>query len=221
MSTILIVGANRGIGFCLTQQLAAKGHSLIATTRRPSPELAKLDNVRVVEGVDVTDDEGVGMLASALREDTIDILVVNAGILRPTSLAQLDLDVVREQLEVNAIGPLRVVGAVHERLARGGKVGIITSRMGSIEDNDSGGSYGYRMSKAAVNAAGKSLSIDLAPREISVALLHPGWVRTDMTGQSGHLDPDESAALLIDRLQDLDMENTGAFWHAKGEELPW
>jgi NAD(P)-dependent dehydrogenase (short-subunit alcohol dehydrogenase family) len=93
--------------------------------------------------------------------------------------------------------------------------------MGSIADNDSGGSYGYRMSKAAVNAAGKSLAIDLKPRGIAVAILHPGWVKTDMTGHGGLVDTDESVSGLIERLNELNLENTGSFWHMNGELLPW
>ena len=93
--------------------------------------------------------------------------------------------------------------------------------MGSIDDNDSGGSYAYRMSKSAVNAAGKSLSIDLKPKGIAVAILHPGWVRTDMTGHGGLIDPDESAAGLIQRMEELTLETSGTFWHTNGEKLPW
>ena len=106
-------------------------------------------------------------------------------------------------------------------MSQGSKVGIITSRMGSIADNDSGGSYAYRMSKAAVNAAGKSLSIDLKPKGIAVAILHPGWVRTDMTGHGGLIDADESAKGLLDRMAELNLDNSGTFWHMNGEVLPW
>ena len=100
-------------------------------------------------------------------------------------------------------------------------IGIVTSRMGSVADNDSGGAYGYRMSKAAVNITGVSLARDLAERGISVALLHPGYVRTDMTGHSGHIDAEEAAAGLIQRMDELSPATTGTFWHANGETLPW
>jgi NAD(P)-dependent dehydrogenase (short-subunit alcohol dehydrogenase family) len=123
--------------------------------------------------------------------------------------------------EVNSLGPLLTTQALVGNLGEGSKVGIITSRMGSIDDNDSGGSYGYRMSKAAVNAAGKSLSIDLKPKGIAVAILHPGWVRTDMTGHNGLIDTDESACGLLDRMEELTLETSGSFWHTNGELLPW
>jgi NAD(P)-dependent dehydrogenase (short-subunit alcohol dehydrogenase family) len=116
---------------------------------------------------------------------------------------------------------LLITQALLGNLDEGSKVGIITSRMGSIADNDSGGSYGYRMSKAAVNAAGKSLAIDLKPRGIAVGILHPGWVRTDMTGRNGLIDANESAKGLLARMDELNLDNTGTFWHANGELLPW
>lgn len=219
MSTYVVVGANRGIGLELVKQLAAK-HTVIATTRKPSAELSALD-VRVIEGVDVTDAASVASLAETLADVEIDVLIANAGILHSNSLANLDFDSVRTQFEVNSMGPLRVAVALHPRVRAGGKIGIVTSRMGSIADNDSGGSYGYRMSKAAVNAAGKSLAIDLASKKIAVALLHPGYVRTDMTGHNGMIDPDESASLLLERLGELTLEQSGTFWHANGDELPW
>jgi NAD(P)-dependent dehydrogenase (short-subunit alcohol dehydrogenase family) len=123
--------------------------------------------------------------------------------------------------EVNSLGPLFVTKSLLGNLSAGSKVGIITSRMGSIDDNDSGGSYAYRMSKTAVNAAGKSLSIDLKPQGIAVAILHPGWVRTEMTGHGGLIDPDESAAGLIQRMEELTIDTSGNFWHTNGELLPW
>jgi NAD(P)-dependent dehydrogenase (short-subunit alcohol dehydrogenase family) len=123
--------------------------------------------------------------------------------------------------EVNSLGPLLTTLALVNNMGKGSKVGIITSRMGSIDDNGSGGSYGYRMSKAAVNATGKSLAIDLKPRGIAVAILHPGWVKTDMTGHRGLIDTTESVSGLIERMKELNLENTGSFWHTNGEQLPW
>ncbi|MCB9633707.1 MAG: SDR family oxidoreductase [Sandaracinus sp.] len=219
-STVLVVGANRGIGLELARELKKRGHDVVATCRETSEALEALE-VEVHRGVDVTDDTSVTALRKALAGRVLDGLIVNSGILRRTSLDPLDLATVREELEVNAIGPLRVVGALHDLVGDGGKVAILTSRMGSIADNSSGGMYGYRMSKAAVNAAGVSLARDLAPRRVAVALLHPGYVRTDMTAKNGNVDPDEAARMLIDRFEQLSMEKTGVFWHANGEELPW
>lgn len=127
----------------------------------------------------------------------------------------------REQFEVNAIGPLRVTAALAPLLRGGGKVAIITSRMGSIADNGSGGYYGYRMSKAAVNAAGMSLARDLKGRGVAVALIHPGMVATEMTGRNG-IAPAEAAAGVITRIDELTLATSGKFIHAgTGEELPW
>lgn len=114
-----------------------------------------------------------------------------------------------------------MTSALLTALAGNSKVALISSRMGSIADNTSGGSYGYRMSKAALNAAGKSLALDLAGRGISVAVLHPGYVRTDMTGQQGLIEVAESAAGLIQRINELTPATSGTFWHSNGEILPW
>jgi NAD(P)-dependent dehydrogenase (short-subunit alcohol dehydrogenase family) len=221
----LVVGANRGIGLALSRQLAARGRRVIAAGRRSSPELdaERARGMQIETGVDVTDVASVDELARRLKDTSIDELVCSAGILRHDELDELDgdLQVVREQIEVNAIGPLRVVRALRGRLRRGSKVALITSRMGSIGDNDSGGSYGYRMSKAALNAAGVSLARDLADAGIAVAILHPGFVRTEMTRGQGNVDPETAAAQLVDRMDALTPATTGTFWHANGEVLPW
>lgn len=219
MSTVLITGANRGIGLRLAQQLHARGDTVIATSRGPSAELDAL-GVRV-ERLDVSNSASVAALDAALGDLALDVLINNAGILSGGGLDALDWGALRTQYEVNALGPLRVTAALRHRLGRGAKVGIVTSRMGSIADNTSGGAYGYRMSKAAVNAAGKSLANDLKPAGVAVLLLHPGWVQTDMTGGRGHLTPDESARGLIARLDELTLETTGTFRHASGEALAW
>lgn len=220
MRHALITGANRGIGLELSRQLAQSGWTVSALCRKASAELQAL-GVQVIEGFEVTDEAALTALAKRLGRDFVDLLVNNAGILEKTSLDHLDLDAMRRQFEVNALGPLRVTHALLPTLRKGSKVALITSRMGSIEDNSSGGSYGYRMSKAALNAAGKSLALDLAEQGISVAVLHPGYVRTDMTGHGGLIDVDESARGLLQRIEELDAENTGTFWHCNGEVLPW
>ena len=130
-------------------------------------------------------------------------------------------DALRQQFEVNAIGPLRVTHALLPNLHDGSKVAIITSRMGSIADNGSGGYYGYRASKAAVNAIGKSLAVDLAPRGVSVYLLHPGYVATDMVDGHGDITPAVAAQRLVGVVDGLDLERSGTFWHSNGSELPW
>ena len=217
---MLVVGANRGIGLALCRRLKSFGRSVIATARQTSPALDALA-VRVVTGVDVTDDAGVAGLASQLEGVVLDEMICNAGILREDDLDGVDLADVRAQIEVNALGPLRVVKALHRNIRRGGKLALITSRMGSIGDNGSGGYYGYRMSKAALNAAGMSMARDLRGSGIAVAILHPGFVRTDMTDGSGTVEPDQAAKQLVDRLDALSLETTGTFWHANGQVLPW
>jgi NAD(P)-dependent dehydrogenase (short-subunit alcohol dehydrogenase family) len=220
MTLALVTGANRGIGLELTRQLAARGDHVVAACRQSSPELEAL-GVEVIEGIDVTEPRTLAKLKEKVGERTIDTLVLCAGVLERNSLESMNFDSVQRQIEVNGVGPLRVTHALLGNLRGGSKVAIITSRMGSIGDNTSGGSYGYRMSKAAVNAAGKSLAIDLGDRGVAVGILHPGFVRTDMTGGAGNVTAKESAEQLLARIAELDMASTGHFRHANGEELPW
>jgi len=220
MASVLITGANRGIGLALARRFAERGDQVIAACRSASAELNAL-KVRAETGVDVTSDEAVAALAAKIGRATLDVLVLNAGILREDTLDGVELDDVRAQLEVNAVAPLRLAKALRPALRSGAKIAAITSRMGSIADNGSGGYYGYRMSKAALNAAGMSLARDLGSSGIAVAILHPGYVRTDMTEGSGNVDPDQAAKQLVDRIEALTLENTGTFWHANGQVLPW
>ena len=219
MSVVLVTGGNRGIGLELCRQLHERGDEVLAVCREPSPELEAL-GVRVIPGVSVDDDASVAALGGALDGITLDVLINNAGILSSESLDDMSFDRVRCQFEINALGPLRVTLALLPRLKQGARVAIVSSRMGSIADNDSGGRYGYRMSKAAVNIAGVSLARDLHGRGIAVALLHPGMVATRMTGARG-IPPHEAAAGLIARIDALNLDNSGTFWHANGETLPW
>jgi NAD(P)-dependent dehydrogenase (short-subunit alcohol dehydrogenase family) len=220
MPTVVITGANRGIGLELARQFKERGDEVVALCRKSSDELAKLE-VEVVEGVDVANDAGVGQLSTSLKGHTVDVLVNCAGILSDESLSDLDFDRIRRQFEINSLGPLRVTAALKGNLGEGSKVAVVSSRMGSIEDNTSGGRYGYRMSKAAVNMAGRSLANDLKDDGVAVAILHPGFVRTEMTGHQGLIDPPESAAGLIARIDEMTLETTGTFWHANGEVIPW
>jgi len=220
MPTAVIIGASRGIGLELARQLKERGDDVVAVCRKASDELAEL-GVEVVEGVDVTNERSLARLAGALAGRRVDVLVNSAGVLSDESLSDLDIDRIRRQFEVNSLGPLRVTAALRGNLGDGSKVAIITSRMGSIEDNTSGGRYGYRMSKAAVNMAGRSLAHDLKEAGVAVVVLHPGFVRTDMTGHQGLIDPPESAAGLIARIDELVLETTGTFRHTNGETIPW
>ena len=222
--TVLVTGANRGIGLALCRLFAERGDRVVAVSRAPGappPALAALPGVEVETGVELTSDAAVAALAERRAGEHIDVLVANAGILREDDLETVDLDVVREQMEVNALAPLRVVRALLPNLGAGSKVALITSRMGSIGDNTSGGYFGYRMSKAALNAAGVSLALDLRSRGVAVAILHPGYVRTDMTGNAGNVAPDDAARDLAARIDDLTLATSGGFWHANGQHLPW
>lgn len=219
MAVVVITGANRGIGLELARQLSERGDRVIAGCRTPSAELEALD-VQVVAGVEVTSDESVGKLVHAVGDAKVDILINNAGIMRRDSFSALDFGAMRDQFEVNTLGPLRVTHAFADSMAQPGKVIVITSRMGSIADNTSGGAYGYRASKAAVNMVATSLAHDLQGRGVAVALLHPGMVATEMTGGNG-ISPVESATGLIARIDALSAESSGTFWHQNGQVLPW
>lgn len=220
MAKVIVTGGNRGIGLQLCTQLHARGDEVIAVCRSSSQELSQL-GVRVIEGIDVSDGDNVTALANELDGESIDILINNAGILRSDTLESIDYDALLEQYRVNTLGPLRVTQALLPNLHEGSKVAIVTSRVGSIEDNSSGNNYGYRVSKTAVNMVGMNLSHDLKAKGIAVILLHPGYVRTDMTGGGGGTSPEDSAKGLIERIDELDLENSGGFWHAEGYRLPW
>jgi NAD(P)-dependent dehydrogenase (short-subunit alcohol dehydrogenase family) len=219
LATILITGCNRGIGLELATQFDARGDDVIGVCRTASDELSRL-GARVITGVDVADGDSLSRLKDEVGEQTIDVLINNAGIVHGDEFGSIDYDEMLLQYRVNTLGPLRMTEALRDNLAAGSKVIIVTSRVGSIEDNSSGGYYGYRASKTAVNMVGMNLMHDFRPLEIAVALLHPGYVATDMTSGKG-ISPAESASGLIQRIDDLSMENTGGFWHAEGYELPW
>ena len=219
MATYLITGTNRGIGKELCKKVYSKGDKVIAVCRQSDGELESL-GISVETGVDITSEKNVANLVNHLQGIKLDVLINNAGIVERNYLDYLDFDSISKQFEVNAIGTLRLTHALLPLMESGSKIAIITSRIGSIDDNTSGGSYGYRMSKVAVSMAGKSLSVDLKPQGIAVAILHPGLISTRMTNFTG-ISPAEAAENLLARIDELNLENTGTFWHAKGEILPW
>ncbi len=220
MAAILITGASRGIGLELTRQFAARGDRVIAVCRTASSELQGIEGVRLLADIDVTDTDAIARLSTQLAHQAIDVLINNAGVLSDESLNDLDAGRIRHQFEVNALAPLLLTRALLPNLRHGSKVVLVTSRMGSIGDNGSGGMYGYRMSKAALNMAGKSLAHDLKGSGIAVGILHPGLVATDMGGPGG-IAPAESANNLIARIDQLTLAGSGEFLHANGEALPW
>ena len=221
MATWLVTGASRGIGLELVRQLHARGDDVIATCRTRTPELDAV-GCRVVDGIDVgSDDVGAALLEALGDGQSVDVVVNNAGLARWDTLETIDVDAAREELEVNALGPLRVTLALLPRLGPGAKIALISSKAGSIGDGPSGRNYGYRMSKAALNMLGANLAADLAPRGIHVGVFHPGFVRTEMTQGGGNVDPPESAAGLIRQIDALDASRSGRFFHADGSEVAW
>jgi NAD(P)-dependent dehydrogenase (short-subunit alcohol dehydrogenase family) len=220
MGIAVVTGANRGIGLELVRQLTTRGTVVVAVCRRTSDELEAL-GTRVESGCELTDPAMWSRLARRLADDEIDLLVHNAGIAVFDSLENTEPEAVRRQFEVNAIAPLFLTRALAPRFARNAKVALITSRMGSIGDNTSGGYYGYRMSKAALNAAGVSLAHDLRQKGAAVVILHPGAVRTGMTGGQGQIGVEESVRGLLARIDELRLETTGRFLHQNGSVLPW
>ena len=216
---IVITGSNRGIGLELCRQLSSK-NQIYALCRQSSTELQSLTNVTVIDAVDVKDVESIKKSAEACP-DNIDILINNAGILNRVSLDDWNEVDMNAHWQVNAMGPLRVAHAFLPKMNKNSKIILITSRMGSIQDNESGSHYAYRMSKAALNMAGKSLAIDCREQNIHVGIIHPGWVQTDMTGNTGHYTVDIAASQIIDRIHELNASNSGIFLHSNGDHLPW
>jgi len=221
MPTVLVTGANRGIGLEYCQQLTQRGDQVIAVCRNSSSELEGL-GVRIEAGLELTTEADLDELRRRLDGLPLDWLILNAGILETNRLDDLDTDSIRRQFEVNALAPLRMVAALLPQLHRGSKLALMTSRMGSIDDNTSGGSYGYRMSKVALNMAGRSLALDLRPRGIAVAILHPGFVSTRMVNFNPQgISAEQAVRGLLARIDALSLETSGTFWHANGEVLPW
>ena len=218
--TVVITGANRGIGLALCQQYINRGFEVIAICRTTSAELSAL-KIEIIQNIDVSHSNDLSHLVGSINKRKIDILINNAGILTSQPFGNFNYEAMLEQFQVNTLGPLRITEALHGSLKSGSKVAMITSRMGSIADNSSGGAYGYRMSKCALNSACKSLAIDLKPQDIAIAILHPGWVETDMTNQNGEITAKISARRLTERIEELTIDNSGSFWHSNGEVLPW
>ncbi len=221
MANFLITGSNRGIGLELTSQLHKRGENVFATCRKSSEELNGL-GVNVIENVDISSGQSITNLKRKLNNIKLDCLIHNAGVSEYNSFEDLDPESIKRQFDINALSPLCMTRSLISFFNKNSKIAFITSRMGSIDDNTSGSSYGYRMSKVAMSMAAKSLALDLLDKEIYVAILHPGLVRTRMTGFTKNgISTIESAKGLLERIDLLDEKNTGKFFHANGEELPW
>ncbi|HYN38521.1 MAG TPA: SDR family oxidoreductase [Rhodospirillales bacterium] len=227
MPTCLVTGASRGIGLEFVKQYAADGWSVIATCRRPDQvqALSQVQGDVRIEELDVSDFARIEALARRLDRQPIDLLLNNAAIYGPriTPHDGVDYAAWAEVMRVNAMAPLKLTAVLVPNLARSDlrtAIGI-SSLMGSIGDNASGGAYIYRSAKAALHAVMRSLSVDLRPKRILVCVLNPGWVRTDMGGSAAPLDPFESVAGMRDVISRLTMRDSGRFFNYDGGELPW
>lgn len=224
-NTVVITGANRGIGLAMAKIFKARGDIVFALCRKSSQKLDGLD-VNVIENIDIATDEGIAKAKTTLGENKIDLLINNAGILRDESLNDFNQATITEQFTVNALAPLALTQALLTNFSAGSKIAFITSRMGSITDNTSGGRYGYRMSKAALNIGAMSLAQDLRSSKIAVGIYHPGYVQTDMVNSigstsNGDISADTSAQRLIGLMDKLTLQDSGVFKHSNGEVLPW
>ena len=220
MPILLITGANRGLGLEFVRQYAADGWKVIATVRNPdrADDLRRVPGDIRIEQLDVADMEAIRAFAARIDEP-IDHLICNAGVMG--KYREVDPDSWTYTLRVNVIAPTMLALALVDRIAPGGKVVAITSKMGSIADNESGGGIIYRSSKAALNAAWRSLAIDWRGRDLAVAMLHPGWVQTDMGGAQAPTPPEESIAGLRQVIAGLSREQSGSFLDYQGNAIPW
>ena len=225
MKNILITGANRGIGLKFAEILSAN-NNIYATARdiTKTDDLEKLDNTELLE-LDLLDKDSIKSFCSELKDIPLDMIINNAGIFQDEQMEEtiLDPELWLDEIMINAIGPVVLSQKLKENIMSGNdkKIIFISSQMGSIDDNYSGGYYFYRTSKSALNSAAKSLSIDWKADGISVLMLHPGWVRTDMGGSNAKLDIDTSVRKMLDVINSLDMGKTGTFLNYEGKKLEW
>ena len=222
--TVLVTGANRGIGLELVQQMQAAGYNVIGTARKPA-EAKELNasGARVLQ-LDVSDSASVAALAASLKGEAIDVLINNAGIKGHTasSFEETDFDQIAQTFDVNTLGPMRVTQALLPNvLASKGKIIVqMSSTLGSITNNR-GGYHGYRASKAALNMFNSSLALELAERGVTAIVIHPGWVQTRLGGASAPITTQESVAGMLSVIRGLSTKDNGRFLDYQGNELPW
>lgn len=216
----VITGSNRGIGLALAQHYAKSGYTITGICRTATPELNQIAD-RVIDNVDLTQANDIAQIAAILENQPIDLLLNVAGVMHWETLDKLDVSVVRQQMEVNAIAPLLLTAALTHHFAPQAKVIFLTSRLGSLADNASGKGYGYRMSKAALNMAAKTLAIDLAPQGIAVGILHPGSVKTSLNQLGGEIEVAAAVNGLTQRIDELTLATSGIFQHQSGTTLAW
>jgi NAD(P)-dependent dehydrogenase (short-subunit alcohol dehydrogenase family) len=226
--TIVVTGASRGIGKEFCKQLADKGNRVIAACR--TPEAVKdLENIAELTTLDVSDVSSITSWATTVASmcDHVDLLINNAGVYgKRCSFEEMDAQTMMDVFQTNCVGPLMVTQALYKKNLLGGKQGTIvahvTSKMGSVDDNGSGGSYAYRASKSGLNIVNKSLSIDLAGDNITSTLLHPGWVITDMVNNNGLITTTTSVQGMLQVLEGKKQSQLQGSWHAfDGKVIPW
>jgi short-subunit dehydrogenase len=228
MSTVLITGANRGLGYEFVKQYSENGFEVLACCRNRNnakelKELAETSNKIKVYELDVGNVKAIKSLSQQLQNEKIDVLINNAGIYRSSTVGNINYDEWIESFKVNTIAPYQIVENFLNQIINGDlkKVVSITSKMGSIDDNTSGGSYIYRSSKTALNSMMRSLTHDLKNQGIATLILHPGWVRTDMGGPGGWIDSFESVQGMIKQIDKLTLDNSGTYLDYAGKSINW
>ena len=221
MATAVITGANRGLGLEMAKQYAAQGWDVIATAREPekAEELNAIDKVTVMP-LDAAEDSSIETFAEQLGDRPVDLFINNAGIYGPS---ELDRDKWLDLFNVNVVGPVKLATALRDNVAKSAdkKMVVISSQVGSIAENESGSMMYYRTSKAAVNQAWHSLAQQWQDEDLTLAMLHPGWVQTDMGGENADLTPQESVEGMRSVIEGLDRNKNGKFYDYSGREIPW
>jgi len=221
MENVLISGANKGIGLQLVITHLKRGDKVTAVCREPSIELKK-SGAQIVENIDFLTADFEHSLLIQTNNQKFDRVIANAGVREVDTFSNFNPDAIKEQFEVNALAPLRLIKALQSRLNKEAKVLLISTRVASLKDNRSGQEFGYRMSKTALNMVGVNLAHALKEVGISVFLFHPGFVRTNLTKGEGLIDANQSAQCIVNLADELELFQTGSFWHAiEKEQLPW
>lgn len=221
---VLITGANRGLGLEFARQFSDAGWQVIGTARKPATATDLAETGATVVQLDVTDADSVARLAAELDGRPIDLLINNAGVIdRNASLSELDVDTVGWILDVNVLGPMRVTQALLPNLSAGARKTVvnISSRLGSLAQNESGGLYGYRESKVALNMFTVSLANEFRDQGFIVVAMNPGWVQTDMGGENAALTPEQSVSGMRSVIEGLTLDDTGTFRAHSGGQEPW